>query len=253
MGGIRLNIRFTFVLLTALALAAPPLALASHGDGSYDLPVWFQHSRRTLDVLIVPAEHGPIYNGDGVLGGNDPVAEANPLTNSYTRAMINSVDNWQLAIDTYAPAWLKDRLVINVQVLGDGTPLLPTQYEIVIASDENKANILGIAFSGNPCLVLNSKFFVTSFTYEDMWSINAQEYGHCLGLDHVTGNHPTLDAMNGAYPHNPGAAGNPLHCISNLDVKALEGVFANTMGQPSTLWGATGSVAVSAYETVPCA
>lgn len=231
---------------------AAPLGIASHNDGFYDIPVWFEHSRRTLDVLIVPAEHGPIVNGDGVLGGGNAVAEANPLTNAYTRAMIDSVNNWQVAIDAYAPAWLKDRLVLNVYVLGVGTPLLPTQYEIVVASDENKLTTLGIAVSGSPCLVLNSKFFVTSFTYEDMFNINAQEYGHCLGLDHVSGNHPVLDPMNGLYPHSPGSASNPLHCVSNLDVKGLEGVFARTMGQPSSMWGADGRVSVSQYATVPC-
>lgn len=251
MGGIRLNVRSYLALFIALALAAP-LGIASHNDGVYDIPVWFEHSRRTLDVLIIPADHGPIYNGDGVLGGEDPLAEANPLTNAYTRAMIDSVANWDVAIDAYAPAWLKDRLVINVDVLGEGTSALPTQYEIVIASDENKLVILGIAMSGSPCIVLNSKFFVTSFTYEDMFNINAQEYGHCLGLDHVTDSHPTLDPMNGAYPHNPGSSGNPLHCVSNLDVKGLEGVFARTMGQPSSMWGVDGRVPVSAYETVDC-
>lgn len=246
-------IRPLAVALVALAFVAPPLVAASHNDGTYDVPNWFQWGRRTIDVLVVPPGHGAILNSDGVLAG-DPVNEVNPLTNSYMRATIDSIDNWQLAIDTYAPAWLKNGLTINVDVLPQDTPMIPTAYEIVVVSDETKFNILGIAIIAptGQCVVDNSKILVTSFTYEDFFNINAQEYGHCLGLGHVQDNHPQLDAMNGAYPHNPGASNNPLHCVSNLDVKGLEGVFARTLGQPSSLWGATGRVSVGAYDQVPC-
>ena len=250
-----LLIRITPILAATLALAfvAPTFALASHNDGFYDVPNWFQWSRRHIDVLVVPPGHGAIVNdGDGLLAG-DPVNELNPLTNSYMRATIDSIANWQLAIDTYAPQAFKDRVSINVDVLPFDEPLSPIQYEVFVVSDEWKAYILGIAIipTANVCIVDNSKLFTQSFTYEDFFNINGQEYGHCLGLGHVEGSHPVLDVMNGAYPHSPGQ-NNPLHCVSNLDVKGLEGVWARALGMPESTWGATGRVAVADYETVPC-
>jgi len=237
-------------LLVAMAGAAGlPAASASHSDGSYDLPVWFTWGQTTLDVLIVPPAHGQIVNGNGALNGLDPF-ELTPL-NSYLDATIDSVNDWRRAIDQFGPAWLRTSLVINVYVVG--LDIVPTQAlldpEIVIISDEWKGPILGVAWATNPCMVFNSKFFLTSFTYEDMYNINGQEYGHCLGLEHVTGSHPVLDVMNGAYPHNPGAAGNPKHCMSNLDVKGLERVFGGNFGYPS---GGTATMPVSQYATIAC-
>lgn len=241
--------------LTVALLAAVPLAAASHADGSYDIPVWFEWSKAKLDVWIVPPGHGQLANENGALGGAD-AREADPFANSYVRATLDSIASWDNAVDAYGPAWLRNGLDVNVYLMGrDVPPALPTADappEVVIVFDESKANILGVAFSSRPCIVDNSKLFVTSFTYEDMFNINAQEYGHCLGLNHVDGNHPTGDPMNGAYPYTPGAAGNPRNCVSNLDVKGLEGVFAQALGQPPALWGANGRLAQNAYGQVPC-
>lgn len=231
------------------ALVAGPItsAGASDADGTYELPVWFRWERSTLDVIVVPPNHGQLLNGNGALNGGDP----NELTpfNSYLKAVEASIADWDTAVAMFGAQWLRDGLVTNVYVAGRDQipPDALSNPEIIVASDETKGNILGLAFSTRPCLVDNSKFFIQSFTYEDMYSINAQEYGHCLGLEHVVENHPELDAMAGLYVHTPGAKGNPLNCPSNLDVIGLEAVFGRLFGKPSPN---TVSIPVAAYGSI---
>lgn len=230
-------------LVLALGALVPGAARAAHEDGIFEQPVWFEWSTATLDVLIVPPEHGQVYNNNGALGGLDP-AEANPLANSYLRAIERSVADWDRAVTEYGTSWLASGLITDVYVVGRDP--IPEQAmrnpEVVIVTDQSKASILGVAFNTRPCLVVNSKFFVRSMNYEDMFNINAQEYGHCLGLNHVPGDAKGTaangyrdgdlhDPMNGAYPHTPGSAGTDLHCMSNLNVKGLERSFARALGQ----------------------
>ncbi len=235
--------------MVAGCLVAPSTGFASHGDGSYDLPLWFRWDRSVLDVLIVPPNHGQVFNGNGVLNGGDP----NELTpfNSYLDAVEDSVADWDGAVATFGADWLRSGLVTNVYVVGRDSIPQPalTNPEIVIVSDETKFNTLGLAFNTRPCLVDNSKFFIQSFTYEDMFNINSQEYGHCLGLEHVVDNHPEHDAMAGIYVHQPGAAGTHLHCASNLDVLGLEAVFGRIFGRPSP---DSVSIDAAGYATTTC-
>lgn len=244
--------------LLLLAAGTTPLADASHGDGTYDIPNWFEWDQAILDVHIYPPSHGQIANGNGVLGGGsvaDIVEEVQPCQNSYMDAMRDSVQDWQDGIDQYGPSWLRNGLQIRVWEPGCQTDIpLPSLLnpEIVILTDENKGVILGVAVSTSPCLVINSKFFITSFTYEDMYNINSQEYGHCLGLNHVEQSHPKFDPMNGLYPQSPGSSNTFKQCVSNLDIDGLEGVFARTLGQPSSLWGEDGEISVSQYQQRNC-
>lgn len=241
----RIVLSFIALVLVSLVGSLVPAA-ASHSDGTYEIPVWFYWDESTLDVLVVPPNHGQIFNDNGALNGGDP-REATPF-NSYLRATEDSIADWDKAVSMFAPEWLKTGLVTNVYVVGrDSIPgSALTDPEVLIVSDETKANILGIAVSTDPCIVDNSKFFTASFTYEDMYNINAQEYGHCLGLEHVVDNHPGHDAMAGLYLDRVGAKGTHLHCVSNLDVKGLESVFGALFGKPTPK---TVSVPVAGYGT----
>ncbi len=241
----------------ALLVAAPPVQ-STHADGSYDLPNWYLPPVPlflgfvTVDVLILPAEHGQVFNGNGAAGGN-AVAEAQPCANSYTAAMRDSTVAWRTAIQNMGAAWIKNNLILNVYVVGCDSNIPTaalTHPEVVVFTDENKGPILGVAFSSTPCLVDNSKFFITSFTYNDMYNINSQEFGHCLGLDHVSGSHPVNDVMNGSYPYTTGAAATPKNCVSNLDVLGVQSSFAFQFGQPGA--GQTATIAVGAYAQQTC-
>ncbi len=243
-------------LLTVLSLFAAALAATpAHAAGTYSQPNWITVNARVLDILIVPPNHGQVANGNGALGGSEGGAgEVTPF-NSYLRAIEDSVAAWDTAIQAYGSTWLKT-LVTNVYVLGRDVPPTSalTDPEIVITTDETKTVILGVAVSTNPCLVDNSKFFITSFTYADMFNINGQEYGHCLGLEHVTGSPPDFnsnhDVMNGSYADNPGSSGTHKHCPSNLNVFGLQRSFAGAFGQ--TPVGGTVTIASTSYAKIAC-
>ena len=232
--------RWFIGVLAALQLFAvqAPVSAAT----LYHQPVWFEWDQAALDVLIIPPEHGQVFNGNGPLAGGD-VNELSPYENSYLRATEQSIKDWDRAVEEYGADWLKTGLVTNVYVVGrDEVPEAALDDpEIIVASDQHKGVILGVAIrsggsDGIRCIVDNSKFFTTSFTYEDMYNINGQEYGHCLGLGHVEGipEDSTIqhDVMNGTYRDTPGAAGVHRHCVSNLNVEGLEFVYAGLFDQP---------------------
>lgn len=177
--------RAVLVIVVLLLVASASSVRASHSDQTYDLPLFFRWDKSVLDVIIVPPNHGQIVNDEGVLGGGDP----NELTpfNSYLDAIEASVADWDRAVEMFGSESLRSGVVTNVYVAG--RDLIPTAAlsnpEIVITTDETKGPILGVAVSTRPCIVDNSKFWTGSFTYADMYNVNSQEYGHCLGLEHV--------------------------------------------------------------------
>jgi hypothetical protein len=242
-------------LTSLLALGILVAQVSASAATTYVQPVWFTWEKATLDVLIVPPEHGQIQNGNGVLGGSGGIEELNPYQNSYLRATEQSAADWKRAIATFGASWLSSGLVINNYVVGRDT--IPnsalTNPEIIVTSDQNKGPILGVSFSTRPCIVDNSKFFVSSFTYEDMYNISAHEYGHCLGLDHSFGTPDdstiTHDVIYATYSDPVGAKGNHKHCISNLNVKGLERVFGGLFGQPS---GGNATLASTSYQRIAC-
>ena len=231
------------VLMLALLWAMPlQPAAADHDDGWYELPSHANWDHGDLSVLIIPPLHGQIYNFEtGALNGGDP-AELTPF-NSYLEAIEAAIGDWDKAINQLGADWLKAYYEPTVYVLGrdDVPPEVMTAPDILVITDENEGPSLGTAIWGKtghvhtPCIVRMSSSYTTSFTYADMYNITAQEYGHCLGLGHVGSQagvdptseqkHPEHDVMNGFYADSTGEAGTHLHCVSNLNVLALEHVF----------------------------
>lgn len=252
-------------LATALAVAlmatlTAGVANADHEDGLYELPSIAQWGTTHLRVLIVPPAHGQVLNAEsGILNGNDP-DELTPF-NSYLDAIEEAIDAWPRAIDRFGTPELRAAFRQDVYVLGRDTvpPDVLVQPDILVVTDEDEGPALGTAIRVVPCVVRMSKSFILSFTYADMYNVTAQEYGHCLGLRHVGSQggveptsgqkHPEHDVMNGFYTHTVGSAGTHRHCISNLDVLALEYVFStqNTSPLPTGGGSSTTFMPVGAY------
>ena len=240
-----------WIVLTALllGLAAAPAVADHEDDGLYELPTRDEWTHSKLSVLIVPPEHGQLYNGYGPLGGLDP-KEVTPFENSYMRAIEDSIAEWKLGIKKFGSPRLRETLKITTYVLGrDEVPSdVLFSPDILLITDPNKGPVLGFAMYATPCIVNNSRMFVRSFTYADMYNVNGQEFGHCLGLGHVgsqggaeptsSQKHPEHDVMNGFYADPVGAVGNHLHCVSSLDVKGLEWTFSTLggTGESSTVY-----------------
>jgi hypothetical protein len=241
----------TGIATTGTATATFKLKGSTTSGVVYELPRWFEWDRAALEVLIVPPNHGELVNGNGFLGGSGDPNELDPYKNSYTRAIEDSIAAWENSITQFGPSWLVDGLTIDTYVIGrDQIPQSALeQPEIVVYTDATKGPILGFALSSDPCIVNNSKFFVTSMTYEDMYNINGQEFGHCLGLLHTSDGRPNHDVMDGTYDDAPGAAGTHLHCVSNLDVLGLEQVFGGLFGRETE---EIVSVLPVQYRTIPC-
>jgi hypothetical protein len=232
--------------LFVVALAAGVSGAAPPEPGTYRQPLSFEWDTTSLDVLIVPPAHGQVLNGNGILNGFQ-MSELNPQANTYMAAILESIGDWRQAVDQFGSASLKGRLVINDYVMGSESvpPEALAEPEIVVMTDETKGPILGAAISSRvtPCVVDASKLFVTSFTYNDMYSVGAHEFGHCLGLDHV--GRPNTDLMYATYPFAPGDTGNPKQCISNLNVAGLELVFDGQAGGEA-------SISEGQYQTITC-
>ena len=229
-------------LLALLMQFAAGAARADHEDGFYSQPTHTQWDRMVFDVLIVPPNHGQIFNFDtDILGGGD-VNELTP-NNTYLAAMERAVAAWDEAVALFGSGQLRSRFVTNVYVVGRDS--IPTgalsDPEILIVSDENQAFSLGTTYRAPVCVSRMSKFSIVSFTYADMYNVTLHEYGHCLGLGHMGDQggvdplaeqkHPEHDVMNGFYGDSVGFEGTHLHCISNLNVWGLEWVLRNPAGE----------------------
>ncbi len=250
------------LLLTAGAVFAPGPTTASHADGDYEIPLFFEWgtSHMVLDTIFVPPGHGQIFNNAGLFGGNI-VSDWDQCTGTYTRALLDSIENWRVAINTFGSAHLKT-LDINVWIAGcDPTSSMPTDPEIIVYLDDYKGPVLGFALTNMPdtdhCVVNNGKFGtvpINTWNYEDMFNVMGQEFGHCLGLGHtgdVSGapagaaSHPSHDTMEGQYEHSIGVSGTHRHCNSNLNVLALEAVFDNVSNPNQIIEMAVGSYALA--------
>lgn len=215
------------------SLVSPVPARADHDDGVIEIPSLTQYDDTHLSAVIVPPNHGQILNLEsGVLNGEDP----NELTpfNSYVSAIEGGISAWDKAVDVLGAPWLRDAYQVDVYVLGRDQipPDVATSPDILVITDESQAASLGTAIRLRPCIVRMSKISILSFSWADMYNVTAQEFGHCLGIQHVGSQggvdptseqkHPEHDVMNGFYTHLVGDVGTHLHCISNLDIMALE-------------------------------
>lgn len=231
--------RLVLALLAAVTVSmlAPPAS----GGRSFVQPLSKVWDTASIDVLLVPPGIGQVYNGNGPLNGSD-LRELDAYENSYMRAMEDSIADWRRAVGAWGPRWLAKGLKLKVYVLGRQEPPSSalTDPEIVVQADAHKGPILGMAvYFADACVVNNSRFFASSFTYADMYNINLHEFGHCLGLDHVFAANQEAkelrrDPMHEFYQEPVGAAATPRHCPSTLNVRGLvESFRPSILGEPA--------------------
>lgn len=247
--------RYLILVTTLTLVGAGLVGPARAQDVAYEQPNWFEWGETALDVVIIPPSHGQLFNGNGVLGGNEGGASELTPFNTYLKAMEKAIDDWDRAVATYGSPTLKAKFATNVFVAGRDS--IPTNVlldpEIVVLWDEEKATTLGISLSSRPCISDMSKSFIQSFTYADMYNVGGHEFGHCLGLDHTLGpaGDPRIehDIMFAFYNDGVGSSGNHLHCMSNLNVAGLEQSFGAALGHSG---GDSSFVPASQYQTIGC-
>jgi hypothetical protein len=237
-------------LLAVLTVASS--GQASHEDGYYEISAWDMWDQDQINVLVIPPEHGPIFSDGGYLDSKDQ-EQLTPF-NTYLKAVEDSIAAWSAAAQTFGSAELRKAFNVNVFVLGRDVPSQEalSSPDIIITTTDFTPLGLGVAFRPYPCFVNNSQEIGLT-NYADIFNINGQEYGHCLGVNHVGSQggvdptshlqHPEHDIMNGFYTHDVGDPTTHLHCISNLDILALNWVFTHkNLGQIPVLHRDTGDL-----------
>jgi hypothetical protein len=241
-------------------------------DNDYHEYILYEVDTAKVDILIVP-----------------------PVSPFATRDIVTiekSVQAWEDGIQALAQPWFASGLQINHYTLGLDVPpadALSDPEIIIVSAEYNPVLLLGIglqtpfsvcaqrggevgersghahegtsfyhtkcAVGGRTCVVLNTSFLFGGKNW--MYDLNSHELGHCLGIGHVgdaldfdAKTVPLRDIMS--YQFTP----SQVHCVSTLNVRSLEGVFAEILGQPSSAAlhpGQYKHMPVSQYAQVACA
>lgn len=181
---------------------------------------------------------------------------------------------------------------MNLYVLGEETPpeaALRDPEIIVLAAEYNPVLLFGIGYQddagicrdrgglvtsaephshhgmritsveceegGHTCVALNTNFLLGG--PNRLYDLVAHEFGHCLGGGHVgdaldfsAKTVPLADIMS--YQYNA----TQVHCVSTLNVRVLEGVYAPLLGRPEAEWLTAGThraMPPGEYDQVSCA
>jgi hypothetical protein len=222
-----------------------------------------------IDVVILPS------------AGPDAVGSA---------ASRMSVQAWEDGIRAYAAPWFNASFEMNVYMVGQDVPSLDAVVdpEVVVLST-GLLGIFGIGAepkqmlcqsigeggealrvypehrhgdvlvqaadctgAGFVCYAIN----VGGTDLNALYDLIAHEVGHCLGAGHVgdaldfrARYAPVEDIMS--YQNDPAQ----VHCVSTLNVRVLEGVYAHLLDQPEETWLPAGSFLPMSpldYEQVEC-
>lgn len=182
-----------------------------------------------------------------------------------------SVQAWEDGIRAYAAPWFNASFEMNVYMVGQDVPSLDAvQDPEVVVMSSGLFGILGIGAEPKQmgCLIL-SEGGETRFQYPEhrhgdvlvqasdctgtgftcfalnaggsdlngLYDLIAHEVGHCLGAGHVGDAldfrarfAPVEDIMS--YQSNA----TQVHCVSTMNVRVLEGVYAHLLDQPEETW-----------------
>ncbi len=268
--------RRPLAIFAALLVAGTMVQAADFNDNDYHEYILYDVDTPNIDVLIVPPV-SPYYARDlvniekSVQAWDDGINAIGP---SWLADGVN-IRAYTLGYDTPTPEALADPEIIifsaeynPVLLFGIGLASPVTWChgigfgEAAIEWHQHEQSPWAVAQAecsdgGFQCTVINTNFFWLPDQENEinMYDLNQHELGHCLGVGHVgdaldfsANNFPEQDIMS--YQHNPAQ----VHCVSNLNIKALSAVYGDMLGHPELQQDAGSYVHMSAgqYSHVDC-
>lgn len=239
-------------------------------DDLYHEYVLYEVDTASLDVLIVPS--------------------ASPDTAGDTPILRAAAQAWAEGIRELGHPWFAEGLQMRVYVLGEDTPpqsALDDPEILILAAEYNPAVLFGIGYQlpalpcrgaakemyaghshdgaairaadceagGYTCAAINTNFLQGDA--HQLHDLVTHELGHCLGGGHVGDALdfsaklvPVADIMS--YQHDAAQ----VHCVSNLNVRTLEGLYAPLLAATAEMPLAPGeylAMKPEAYAQVRCA
>lgn len=261
------------LLLTALTLlpaADADVCRREQGcdfwDDQYHEYILYEVDTPDVDVLVVPP--------------------ASPFATRDVETIGLAVDQWEAGIAALADPWFAAGFSIESYTAGVDVPATGAALDpeiLVLTAEYNPVLLFGIGLQtpvgvcvadestfhqhlGSPwasamaqcgtggmtCLAINTSFLLGG--ERTMHDLVAHEFGHCLGIGHVgdaldfnAKTVPMDDIMS--YQEDP----SQVHCVSSLNVKSLQAVYADLLGQPGQLFpGDYYTMSPSQYTQVGC-
>lgn len=238
-------------------------------DDDYHEYVLYDVDTTLVDVLIVPS--------------------ASPAAAQDTATLRAAVDAWAAGIEAIAEPWFAEAFELRVYTLGTDTPpadALQDPEIVVLAAEYNPVLLFGIGLQSPAAVcrddaagryaphahdgmsIFAAKCDEGGLTCVAFNTVNlgggpgrlydlvSHEFGHCLGGGHVgdaldfkAKRVPVRDIMS--YQHDP----EQVHCVSNLNVRVLEAIYAPlvgaTVGQPVRA-GQFYTMSPAEYRQVEC-
>ncbi len=246
-------------VLVSLAMLFAPAQAADFNDNDYHEYILYNVDTPNIDVLIVPPV-SPYYGRDltniekSVQAWDDGINELGP---AWLADGVN-INYYTLGYDTPTPEALADPEIIIFSAeynpvllfgigyaapvtwchgIGFGEPASVMTPDMFHQHEQSPwASMHAQCDDGGfQCTVINTSFFWLPDQENEiyMYDLNQHELGHCLGIGHVgdaldfeANNYPVQDIMS--YQHDA----SQVHCVSSLNIKALEAVYGDLLGHP---------------------